>query len=360
MQQPGLIPNHVYPVSLSSSAGRSTPTPTEGSVRFPLRINALIGRWRLHISNFDDRFQKAFAGEARFNGVWVGEHAGDGMFVGDPVQTHDSFNLSTGGGEYVSPWSEEPLGDDKDALISLGWYGGLGESTLSPAGCFRFTTAEAAGSAAIHGFKRSSYTPFSWWIEVETGANTQAVSMWGDSITTGTGNSLILYDSQLSQFCRTIGAVPVHYSFPGTGMVAWRNPRSRQWRRWGSLSRVDSVIHFMGHNDITPSGSLASMQERFMATIDPLRENVSENVLVASLAPSSNKPPEVNHVRQQYNGWLSECPEGTTDFVDFSGVLADNTDTGLLAPFDCGDHRHLSTAGSTALARELTRKFVDA
>lgn len=343
---------------LSTAAGHTTETLERGAIRFPIHLNAPITRWRLHIRNYNDRFRVAYDHGAQFTGLWLGEHQGKGRFTGPPQRIADPFVLPEGGVEHITPWFSEPLGGNTPRLLSAGWTGAIGPNTAAPAGCFRSHFPERAGQPGRVSYRRKDFAPFSWWLEVEVPRSTQAVSMWGDSIASGTGNHLVIHDSPLAQHCRSIGAIPVHHSYPGTGMVSWTNPQARLWRRWSHLSRVDSVVHFMGHNDLNGGATADTLRQRFQATLPLLRRHVSPRVYVASLLPSSGKSEAANRVRQEHNLWLSTVPHGALGFLDFSAAVSTDAGDALLPDYDCGDHLHLSTAGSDALAAvlaELTR-----
>lgn len=343
------------PVALSASTLGTTEVVTAGSVRFPLNVNAPITRWRLHIRNFNDRAAQPYLSGANFTGLWVGAAGAGGAFTATPTQIQGAFTLPADGTEVVTTWSNTPIGDGQEMLLSLGWTGATGPNTSSPAGAYRST--EPLGGPWVTGshMTPTAYVPFSWWIEVETTATTPVVAMWGDSTTTGTGNDFILHQSPLSQYCRTIGAIPVHYSYPGTGMIAWTNANTHQWARWSHLSRVDAVIHFMGQNDLVGAGTLAGMQQRYNDTIENLKTHVSQNVYLATITPHAGKTEAINTVRKSYNTWLATLPGGARDVFGFSAAVQNATNDALLPAYDSGDTLHLSTAGSTALAGAVTR-----
>lgn len=348
-----------YPLILSAAGGvRPKDSYSKGSVRFPFHVTAPITRWRLHIRNFNDRFNIAYPSGAAFTGVWVGEHAGEGRFRDEPQRVATGFTLPGQGREHVTNWFTAPLGQEgggRERLISLGWRHARAPITRSVAGCYASRDPAAAGRTDGASFSKVPYVPFSWWIEIETPADVRAVAMWGDSLTAGTGNNYVIHDSPLSQYCRRIGAIPIHYCSPGSGMIMWTSPSGAQWTKWSELSPPASVVHFMGQNDLRGAGDLAGMQQRYSDTLENLRVNVCERVLVATLTPSSNKSEQVHSTRLEYNQWLTTQPGGVQGTLDFATAVVDRGDgRALAAEFDCGDHLHLSTAGSTALADVLS------
>lgn len=344
------------PLALSASTATSSETVATGAVRFPLKANAPIPRWRLHIRNHNDRTNTSYPAGASFTGLWAGlAGAAAGAYASAPAQISGPFTLPADGSEHVTPWSSHPIGDGRDVLLSLGWTGAAGPNTSSPAGCYRSTEWSADDDITGGRYTRSAYAPFSWWIEAETPATTPVVAAWGDSITAGTGNDLILHDSFLSQYCRRIGALPVHYAYPGSGMSAWVNANTYQWTRWAHLARADAVIHFMGQNDLNGAGTLAAMQDLYWATIGHLGAHVSQNIYLATITPHANKTTEINSVRKAYNNWLKTLPGAARDVFDFNAAVRNATDDALLPAYDSGDTLHLSTAGSSAVQATITR-----
>lgn len=343
------------PVALAISADRRTYQGSRGAVRFPITLAPKTSQWRLHIRNHNDRFDVSYTAGAEVTGIWAGRHVGGGAFADSPRRIHGPFTLLRGGHQFTSPWFTGSIGDGHPALLSLGWDADQGVITSAASGCFITTDPERARVKDSQGFTRAPFSPFSWWLEVETPVTTPVIAMWGDSLSTGTGNKFPVHDSPLAQYCRAIGAIPVHYAYPGTGMGPWTTPSARQWTRWSHLTRPDAAIHFMGTNDLLSAGSVANMQQRFMQTIEALRRNVSPNVHLATLLPSANKPPVVDAVRRAYNHWLSSRPGDALSTIDLATVVSDEHGSALKLAFDSGDGLHLSTAGSAALAAALGR-----
>lgn len=177
--------------------------------------------------------------------------------------------------------------------------------------------------------------------------------MWGDSLTCGVGNDLPVHESPLALYCRAVGALPVHYAYPGTGMKLWTQPDAYVWRRWAGLDKPDRVVHFMGRNDVVPGINREELARRYTATIDNLRDHVSRDIYVASLTARSRDAKDERLARFSHNAWLRTLPGGAAGFLDFAAAVRSERDPGALRPEYAADSVHFTSQGSGALAAVL-------
>lgn len=341
------------PVALTTSTRRGADNRRSQAVRFPLHLTPTIPRWRLHLRNHNDVTGQT-GGPVTLTGLWVGD-GWDAAFTATPQQVHGAVTVPANGTEWVSPWISTPLGGGRRMMLSAGLTNPAQTNILNPGGCWRNTSgsgASTAGTAAPAGYSLSTWAPLSWWLEVESAA--PVIAGWGDSNTAGTGTTLPVNDSWLSQYARSVGALPMHVAFPGTAMFQWASASDRRWHRYPSDLRPDAVIHFMGQNDIAGTDSLAKMQARYNDTVGLLRGTVSPNVYLATITPSGRKTPAQNAVRRQYDTWLRTLPGGARDVFDF-GRAVSTDDSTIASPFDSGDQLHFNTAGHAALAVAVIR-----
>lgn len=348
------------PLILSASAGLTTESPKGGSLRFPLEFSPSITRWRLHVSNRNDRFDQGHDAQADVTGAWLG--VGDpanGEYWHAPRRVLDPFRIPGGGEPWVSPWVDLEIGAGVSRLLSFGWSAREGAVHRSTAGCFRSDALDGASAVPGSSFQRATGAPFSWWIEAETARDVPAVGMWGDSLTCGVGNDLPVHESPLSLYCRAAGALPVHYAYPGTGMKLWTHSDAYVWRRWAGLDRPDRVVHFMGRNDIVPGISREELARRYTATIDNLKAHVSQDVHVASLTARSRDTTDERLARFSHNAWLRTLPGGAAGFLDFAGAVRSEGDPGALRPEFAADSVHFTSRGSEALAAVLSSGLPD-
>ena len=280
-----------------------------------------------------------------------------GAYARPPSQVLDAFTIPPNGSAWVSPWLQDPIGGGVPRLLSFGWSATDGLIHRSTSGCFRAADPGSAAAPSSAGFVKSIAAPFSWWIEAETSVDVPVIAMWGDSLTCGVGNDVPIHDSPLSSYCREVGALPVHYAYPGTGMKLWVREDAYVWKRWSAMDSPDRVIHFMGRNDISPGVTAKELASRFAATIDHLRATVSPVVHVASLTARSQDATNERLARYAHNAWLRTLPLDVHGFIDFAGAVRQEQDPGALVDEFAADSVHFTTRGSRALAGSLVESL---
>lgn len=337
------------PIALTVGGSAST-RDGEVAARVPVRLGARVNRWRVHIANVNPRF--GTHGTSRWiSGVWLGRaSAGGGPSAVDQVQIANGGNISsTADGaalEHVTRWRTEPLEAGVDYLISYATTGTgtpieecVGGGWTSPTGS---DAREATGT-----WTAATKLPFHVWIEADVHPLTPVVAAFGDSLSSGVGATLPVYDSWLSQLCRRIGALPVHYTASGDTMQGWSDPDHYKWARWQHLSRPDAVIHAMGSNDVFNGADLATLQARHATTINLLRALVSPVIYGATILPRDGVTGSMEDVRRSYNTWLRSHPD-TRQVIDMVPVISANDET-ITSGFSA-DGIHLNTAGYKAIA----------
>lgn len=350
------------PLVLTAATGTGEDTGTSGAIRFPIHYGAELTRWRLHVRNHNYASGVSYQAGGQVTGVWLGT-GWDGAFDTAPTQVAGPLTIPSGGGDAVTPWISTPVPANVHQMVSVGWtaYGDY-RKVLAPGGGWVSGTRSSAGYASGAGYSLANWLPFDWWIEAETAATTPTVAGYGDSITAGTGTTILVHDSWLSQYARTIGALPVHYAYPGSGMVLWTNPADPKWTRWADLPLADAVIHFMGQNDLGTATSAAIMRDRFEETMPMVKAHISPNVYAATITPHAGKTAAQNTVRREHATYLRTLPLGVRDLFDFAAAVS-NDDTTLRDEFRGGggtDELHPNTAGAAAMAEAITRAIVPA
>lgn len=347
----------VASVALTTSTGSGTETRAAQAVRIPLHYAPPVRRWRVHVANHNAVLDTS-GNAVTLTGLWVGP-GWNGTFTTAPTQVSTGGTVPAGGGEWVSKWINTPIGSGQQMMLSAGLSGATGTNIITPGGCWRNTSGGAestAGATSGSGYTTSLWAPLNWWIEAEIDTTVPVIAGWGDSNTAGTGTTLPVNDSWLSQHARAVGAIPMHVAFPGTAMSQWASGTDRRWERFTGF-RADAVIHFMGQNDIAGTSSLAEMQARYNDTIEHLKAKVSPNLYLATITPSGGKTSAQNTVRRQYETWLRGLPGGARDLFEFGAAISTN-DTTIAAPYDSGDQLHFNTNGHAALAAAIARPVV--
>lgn len=344
------------PLALSATASNSTTTTqAAGTVRLPLRYAATIQRFRLHVSNRLERGDLNIAGAVNLTGIWFGGHApGSAAFSAAPTQLHGASTLPADGTEWVSPWLPARVEKNSDYLLSVGFTTAGQSSALATAGGWVSASSTVGPQQDGTGFSLVNAVPLSWWIEAEVPAAVPVLAGFGDSNTVGTGTTLEVFDSWLSQHCRTVGALPLHQAYPGTAMSEWRYA-TWLWERWDAYARADAVLVAIGQNDLEAGITVAEMQARLGDMVPELLEHVAPVIHLATITPTSTKPSEINTVRQGYNDYLLTGPHGAHDWFDFAAAVDDGTGTALGPTYAHSDGLHMVTAGHTALAQSIVR-----
>lgn len=346
------------PLSLTRSAnGATVESISAAALRFPVSFGAPVARWRVHVSNWNHQSNTGKSGAVSFTGLWFGEADTNGVHGTAPAKVESAFTTPSNGSEYVTGWINHPMDPGKVYALSAGFTTASGQENWKSLGsCWRGTNPASANGTATPG-GASNFAPFDWWIEAETPVHTPVVAGWGDSITSGSGTSKPVYDSWLSQYARSKGALPVHYSYPGSMMNYWTGPTDHKWHVYDGydLARPDSVIHFMGQNDLLNAASSSDMAGRFLTTLPDLRAAVADTVYLATITPSSAKTADQTAIRRTYNTWLAKLPGGAVDAFDFADAVDDGTDSALAPEYDSGDGLHPTTAANAAMAAAVAR-----
>lgn len=360
----GVSPAGFKTVPLACTVGggqASSDADAAGAVRFPLRFAARIQRYRVHIVNINPRFG-AFGASKYISGVWMGTPSGTAggaaawlPRIGAPGQISA---ISDGEpNEYITPWNSTPLEANTDYLLSFG-YSGTGTAEMNVGGAYVSPIRDDAyNNSGTGSWTRATRAPFSVWIEAEVAPDVPVVAAFGDSLSSGVGATLPVYDSWLSRWCRDNGALPVHYTASGDTMAGWGDPTHYKWQRWQHLSRPDAVVHAMGSNDVFAAGrTLAELQTRRAASMTLLRTLVSPTIYSATIMPRDAVTGDQEDLRRSYNDWLKLTPDAARDVFDFSAAISDNDES--INPGFNADGIHLNTAGYAALAASVDRPIV--
>lgn len=339
----------VVPLALTTGQ-TGVAAPTARSYRVPLRFNAPIQRWRVHIRNWNPRLGTVVAAPVNMTGLWLADHAGNGLVSGTPHQISPAFSTPADGSEWVSGWQTTPLGGGVDRLLCFGYT-----TTLSPpalvGGSYVFAEPDRAITPALTP-TRSLTTPFDIWIEAETPAPTPVIAGVGDSLTAGVGAFLPLHDSWLSQYARRIGGLPLHVAHAGDSMTGFLTVNPGKVTRWSNLARADAVVWGLGSNDIASANTVARMQEDYAALLPVVEAAVGPVRYVSTVQPRNSWDATAEAKRATWNTWVTTRPE-MRGVLDFSAVVSADGDT-LRPAYDSGDGTHLNTAGYGAEADSIT------
>ena len=347
--------NVALPLTQQSSGG--TEVAENATVRWPVRYSVGANRARLHVRNWNYALGLNFSGAVTFTGAWFGPSSG-ANFTGTPTQLLAGFTTPADGSEYISPWFSINIEEDREQLLSVGFTTAAGQSNAqSRSGCYRSTNSADAGLASGFTGTVNTMSPFDVWLEVEVPAETPIVGGFGDSNTVGTGTTFPVYDSWLSQYCRSTRALPYFMAIHGSNSGTWDDPEIPAWTHYGDTAKPDSVVYFLGQNDLQDGVTLATMQTNLGTVLPIVRDKLSGDVYAATVTPANAKASAVNDVRKAYNSWLGTKPLGIKDTFDFSGAVSD--DDATIRTADNFDGVHMLTSGHTKMAAKLTERPVN-
>lgn len=349
-------------LALNVSESSGTESNTSGSIRFPLNYGVGIKRARLHVRNWQPAASDGgtvYSGAVSFSGAWIGRaSAGNQFSGGSATRVLPAFSTAANGDEYVSPWFSCDLTANTGHLLALGYTAPAGSTQArNRGGCWRTASAADAELTAGYTGTYSIYSPFDFWLEVETPAATPILCGLGDSNTAGTGTFYPVADSWLSQYCRTAGALPYFMAQHGATAASWNNGTAARWHRFDeTIARPDAVVHFLGRNDIQDGVTLAQMQDRFSSVLNVVREHLSPHVYAATITPGNSESAEQRTLRRAYNSWLMTKPSGLHDVFDFSAAVSDDDTT--IRESDNADGLHFRITGHAAIAAKLSERPV--
>lgn len=310
-----------------------------GAIRMPIRFAGKVNRYRVHLRNWTTRTGEPGSSAVSVPGVWIGGR--NGSQITGAVQI--ASGLSSTGEDMVTPWVTTPLEADTDYMLAF-THSGSAQTLALVGGCWTVATADA--TAAVNG-TINARSPLDVWIEAEVAPDVPVLAAFGDSLSSGITSTLPVYDSWLSQWCRSNAALPVHYTGSGYTMDIWPEDTHPAWTRWQGLDRPDAVVFAMGSNDVFGTGAtLWGVQAKFIEALRQVRKMVSPAVYATTILPRTSVTGAAETLRRSYNAWLADS--GARDRFDI--IPAVSTDDETLMPAYDVDGIHLNTAGYAAIA----------
>lgn len=348
------------PLILTSPANASgTETVAAGSLRFPVRYAVPISRWRLHVQNINDRAGTKYSGAVNFNGIWLGTGShttGAFLPASNQTQVAPAFTTPANGDEYVSPWISREIQASTDMLISVGYANATGQANVaSIATVWRTPVASNSNVSAPSTLVKGDTAPFNIWIEAEVPSTVPVVAELASSGGVGAGATNPIIDSGLSQYCRIIGALPMHYAHSGSTLGIWKDPAHHKWQKWLPYARPDAMYISLGSNDLFGSATLAEVQASAEAVFNIARDLATANLYATTIPPRTAAGDETT--RHQYNTWLRTKPLGIRDVFEVSAALSSDDET-IRPEFDA-DGIHANAAGGLAKAKAISRAIVE-
>lgn len=271
----------------------------EGTARLRLRVGVPVRRWRLRISNFNERTLAASSTKVSISGLWITPNIEDGP-APEMTRLLPERTLPRGDESLVTPWFEIPIGDGRLWSFTFGWsvHGdGTPVFTRYPTKWWRSRYDGLEQLPATLG-RSSPYLPFTWRLEVDRDPGTQVLVGWGDETLLETGQT-----SPLQSWGLRHHALARSASFPGTSMLMWQK-FDRQWQRLSLNSSADRVFHSIGLHDLRGGASIEMMRLRFEESLVQVRRAFGTAVTAITLPLSTDLTDEQDEVRRAHNAWL--------------------------------------------------------
>lgn len=345
-------PTQLRQAALSVTTGYGGDSTTgQGWVRGLLHIPAGTVRARLHIRNWNPRYNTADSDAATLSAIHVGPRNGQ---TSQATQwTEVAATGSTGTGGFQTPWFDfDPGTVGRDWLAAFAW------ESSEPVQINIGTGWTGTGSDPTAGAGSASDTlPFFIFMEVESEANVPTLAVFGDSISSGVGADRV-YGSWLSEYCRARGVLPMHWAHSGDSGPSWEDPEAKKWGLYGTdIHQVDAVMYMMGSNQVFAAATptLQQMIDTATACVENLRRHVSPLVYGCTILPRTTPTGQAETVRRQFNAWMRSSGL-FHDVFDFAAAVSNDDET-LRPEFDA-DGIHLNAAGYAALAAAVTRPVV--
>ena len=296
-------------VPLSLPVSRVNGPPTRGAVRLRMSTAAAPTKWRLRISNVNDRTLRPGRGAVELSGLWLGHEGTGGAFRSPPERLMPRFPVSSGGA-FATPWFNAPIGDGQPWLLAFGWSaGGADLPVFSLADSYQWADPDDAASTVEPHLRRRRYVPLAWCLEVEVGSETPVVAAWGDERTLSTREAAALSDSVLSRWARSHHALAVHVVFPGTSLAQWAG-YSQQWDRVRLRTSDCTVFHLQGGHDLEQGATVEQLCARFAETLPSVRRALGDRVVAVLLDQTRPLDAHQQSVRDTYNAWLTDTFDG--------------------------------------------------
>lgn len=314
------------PLALTLGHGGGVTSPASGTVVIPTDWNAPILRWRIAVRDGNPRFGVVKSNATTFTNIKA-----------NGVVQISSVSMPAGTDVFYFPWVPGNPNQDIEYTYS---------ASVAPYG--------QVGGGTIGGVAQS-YLPFEMWVEVEVPSSVPVIAVGGDSNACGVRTTQPIHDSWLSQYCRRIAALPVHYAASGDSYQGWADPDQWKWNRWDHLDKPDVFIDAWGSNDAAqPGANIASVMAFAEDVWAIVAGKVSPNQHVITVKPRNGGDANYNTVRRAYNTRVQALPSGLRDWHDMVTPVSSD-DTVMLPGMYAPDGTHMSTAGHKALADSISK-----
>lgn len=298
------------------------------------RIPKSAIRARVHIRNWNPRYNTDDRGPVALNNVRFGLDAGSGAGTG-------WVSLGSGETEFQSHWFNLPVGAaGNDCLLEYSWSGS--------------DVTRCLGTGWTNG-SSDQRPPLFVWLEIEVPATTPVVGVMGSSSAAGVGTPRPLVDSWLSMWAQAHNAVPMFWAHSGDSAINWDSETDRKWELYGTqIAAPDAMLYANALNDWGAGVSLEELRSRIANNVNQIRTRISDAVYGTTITPRTPVPSN-DSTRVQLNEWMKTSGI-FRDVFDFSAAVSKSD--GTLNPAFNADGTHLNLSGHSKLAESVSRPIV--
>lgn len=362
---PAIIPTRTSIVHIGGSGGQS-PANNVGQLlcRTPARFAQTAKRYRIKVSQRSLLDDSTVANAVPLDGLWFGEAAFDSTgnltsgFTAAPTQVLGAVTVPSDGSQFVSSWisdSSVPIAG-RTYLLSYSANYPSGNIVRGSGWTFYNTgnATAAAGQAALAPANALDATVLDIEIEYEATTNRSVVMFLGDSLTDGWKSGYGVATSYPTIYGQITGSLPIVNAYAGALSSQFTTASHTKYTRYAGLS-VDAVHIGLGTNDLSQSGTVASVQANLASIIGIVRSIWGRDVLIYAntIQPFGGSGTNETN-RTTYNTWLRSMPYGIAGIIDFDRVVRNPASTASLdVDYNQGDNIHLKAAGHRAEALAL-------
>ena len=338
------------------------PAPAVIEERLPFQPTVNADRYRIVVRNLDFRGDVMVRNPVMVHSVYLGSHAGDGLF-----DEKDTVRLSEGGrlidGEpLTTDWfdaSTLPLGPDGEYLLGVSFSAPASTQIGLAPGVGWVRSGSSAGSMAAAS-NLGDFNRVGTFLDVsvefafdDPESAIPVLAVIGHSLNAGANeNPQVDHQGETSSWHQIWaqehnGAAS---SIAATG--AWTSnflPSSPKW----ALSRyidADYVAIWSSSSDLVSGTALDDVGVAWLAVVEQARRAWPNAKIIVFTEPPRGASGEGEALRTSWNEFLRTMPEQIDALVDIDALVSDEKDPSVLAPRYNGDDSHMSPVGNKRVA----------
>lgn len=348
------------------------PAPAVIEQRMPFQPTVEADRYRIVVRNVDFRGDVTVRNPVSVQSVYLGGHAGDGLFDADgTVRLSDGGEL-VGGAPLTTDWFDAetlPLGPDGEYLLGVSFSAAASTQVgVSPAvGWVRSGVADGSMSddGNVGEFGRAGlFLDVS--IEYAFDDPEHAVpvlAVLGHSLNAGAnGNPEVEHEGEASAWHQIWARGHGGAASSLAGVGAWTANFLPDSPKWDLSSTIDAdyVSIWSSSSDLVSGATLDDVGVAWVAVVEQARRSWPGAKIVAFTEPPRGAAGEGEALRLAWNDFLRTMPEQIDVLVDVDAIVADKKNPAALAAEYDGDGSHMSPAGNARVAEAFAEAIAQA